>query len=39
MAKALGEKAAQTAIQLALLGVVIFVAGFAFQKGKRAGEK
>ena len=35
----LGGQALTTAIQLALLGVTIFVVGFAFQKGKdRAGK-
>ena len=35
----LGGQAVTTAIQLALLGVTIFVVGFAFQKGKdRAGK-
>lgn len=37
--KSMGGDIVKTAVQLALLGVTIFVVGFAFQKGKDRAEK
>ena len=39
MAKGAGKELVKTAVGLGLLGVTIFVVGFAFQKGKARAAK